>query len=95
MLRLEEAIRKDDLTAVASLIRECTGIKAEQPNPTILETSLYKWITRYLRQTAKDPFGVGPILDYLWRCSVEAMNLGVLFYGQDLERDAVTAELVQ
>jgi hypothetical protein len=33
-------------------------------------------------------------MDYLWRCSIEAMNLGVLFYGKDLERDIVIAELV-
>ena len=35
-----------------------------------------------------------PILDYLWRCSIEAMNLSVLYHGRDLEREAVTAELV-
>ncbi len=92
--RLEEIVRKDDLVAVGALVRERTGIKVDQPNPTVIETSLYRGITRYLRQTGKDAFGVGPIMDYLWRCSIEAMNLGILFYGKDLERDLVTAELV-
>jgi vacuolar-type H+-ATPase subunit C/Vma6 len=92
--RLQEIVKKDDIFAVTALIRELTGIKAERPDPTLIEVSLYKGITRFLRRTGKDPFGAGPIMDYLWRCSIEAMNLGVLFYGKDLERDAVTAELV-
>ncbi len=92
--RIQEIIKKDDIFAVTSLIRELTGIKAEKPDPTLVEASLYKGITQFLRKTGKNPFGVGPIMDYLWRCSIEAMNLCVLFYGKDLERDAVTAELV-
>ena len=92
--RLLEIIKKDDVFAVTALIRELTGIKADTPNPTLIESSLYKGITKFLRKTGKHPFGAEPILDYLWRCSIEAMNLGVLFYGKDLERDIVTAELV-
>ena len=92
--RLQEIIKKDDIFAVTNLIRELTGIKADTPNPTLVESSLYKGITRFLRKRGKHPFGAGPIMDYLWRCSIEAMNLGVLFYGKDLERDIVTAELV-
>jgi vacuolar-type H+-ATPase subunit C/Vma6 len=92
--RFKEIVKKDDIFAVTSLIRELTGIKADKPNPTLIESSLYKGITQFLRKTGKHPFGVGPIMDYLWRCSIEAMNLGVLFYGKDMERDAVTAELV-
>jgi vacuolar-type H+-ATPase subunit C/Vma6 len=92
--RLQEIIKKDDVFAVTALIRELTGIKADTPSPTLIESSLYKGITKFLRKTGKHPFGAGPIMDYLWRCSIEAMNLGVLFYGKDLERDIVTAELV-
>ncbi|HYQ48378.1 MAG TPA: V-type ATPase subunit [Thermodesulfovibrionales bacterium] len=92
--RLQEIIKKGDTFAVTTLIRELTGIKADTPNPTQIESSLYKGITKFLRKTGKHPFGAEPIMDYLWRCSIEAMNLGVLFYGKDLERDIVTAELV-
>jgi vacuolar-type H+-ATPase subunit C/Vma6 len=52
-------------------------------------------MTRRLQRSGRDPFGVAPILDYLWRCSIEAMNLNVLYHGRDIERDAVAAELVQ
>lgn len=92
--RLKEIIKKDETFAVPTLIRELTGIKTDKPDPTLIEGSLYKGITQFLRKKGKHPFGAEPIMDYLWRCSIEAMNLGVLFYGKDLERDIVTAELV-
>jgi hypothetical protein len=92
--RLQDIIKKDNILAVTTLIRELTGIKADTPNPTLIERSLYKGITQFMRKAGRHPFGAEPIIDYLWRCSIEAMNLGVLFYGKDLERDIVTAELV-
>jgi hypothetical protein len=92
--RLQEIIKKGDIFAVTILIREITGIKSDTPNPTLIESSLYKGITKFLRKKGKHPFGAEPIMDYLWRCSIEAMNLSVLFYGKELERDIVTAELV-
>jgi vacuolar-type H+-ATPase subunit C/Vma6 len=92
--RFQEILKKDDIFAVTALIRELTGIRADTPDPTLIETSLYRGITQFLRKRGKHPFGAEPIMDYLWRCSIEAMNLGVLYYGKELERDIVTAELV-
>lgn len=60
-----------------------------------MEASLYRGISRSLKKKGKDPLGVGPILGYLWRCSIEAMNLSVLAYSHELERDIVAAELVR
>jgi vacuolar-type H+-ATPase subunit C/Vma6 len=60
----------------------------------MVELALYKGMTRWLRKEGREPFGAGPILDYLWSCSIEAMNLSVLYQGKDLERDIVAAELV-
>jgi vacuolar-type H+-ATPase subunit C/Vma6 len=92
--KLRELAAKDDIAAVGPVIRALTGIKVERPEPTMVELALYKGMTRWLRTEGREPFGVGPILDYLWRCSIEAMNLSVLFQGKDLERDIVSAELV-
>jgi len=93
--KLQAVLRSGDLFGITSLIREFIGIRIDNPEPTLVEVSLYKGITRYLRKEGKEPFGVGPLLDYLWRCSIEAMNLSMLFQGKDLEREAVIAELVQ
>ena len=94
-IRLSNIMKKDDLPGVALLVRECTGIAVERPDPTSIELALYRGMTRWLRKEGRDPFGIAPILDYLWRCSIEAMNLSVLHHAKDLEREAVAAELVQ
>ncbi len=94
-MRLKELMKKDELPGVALLVRECTGIAVERPDPTSIELALYRGMTRWLRKEGRDPFGIAPILDYLWRCSIEAMNLGVLYHTKDLEREAVAAELAQ
>ncbi len=92
--KLRELSAKGDIVAVGPMIRALTGIKVERLEPTMVELALYKGMTRWLRKEGRDPLGVGPILDYLWRCSIEAMNLSILYQGKDLERDFVAAELV-
>ncbi len=94
-MRLKELIEKEDLPGVIPLVREFTGIAVERPDATSIELALYRGMTRWLKKEGRDPFGVAPILDYLWRCSIEAMNLSVLHHTRALEREAVVAELVQ
>ncbi len=93
--RLSAAAKSGDLIAVGSLTEELTGVPVERPDPTLVELALYRGITGWLKKAGRDPFGVAPILDYLWRCSIEAMNFSVLYHSRDLEREAVSAELVK
>ncbi len=92
---LREMTAKEDLFGISSLIRKFFGTKLDALEPTKVELALYKAITRFLRKEGREPFGAGPILDYLWRCSLEVMNLSILIQCKDLEREAVAAELVQ
>ncbi len=92
--KLRELAEKGDIVAVGPMVRALTGIKIERPEPTMVELALYKGMTRWLHREGREPFGAGPVLDYLWRCSIEAMNLSILYQGKDLERDIVAAELV-
>ncbi|HYA86005.1 MAG TPA: V-type ATPase subunit [Nitrospirota bacterium] len=92
--KLRKISATDNIVEVGPMIRALTGIKVERPEPTMVELALYKGMTRWLRMEGREPLGAGPILDYLWRCSIEAMNLSVLYQGKDLERDLVAAELV-
>lgn len=92
--RFRDILDKKDILRIGSLIREITGTKMEISGAAQVENALYKGITKFLKKAGKDPLGVGLILDYLWRCSIEVMNLSLLFYGKDLERDAIAAELV-
>jgi vacuolar-type H+-ATPase subunit C/Vma6 len=93
--RLRDTVAKENFPGICSLVREISGIAIDSADPTKVEIALYRGVSVFLRREGREPFGVGPILDYLWRCSIEVMNVSVLLNGKDLERDLVSAELVQ
>ena len=93
--QLKDLLEKDDVFAVITLIRQATGLTLSAPDPTQVEVSLYRGITKYLHNESRDPLGLALILDYLWRCSLEVMNLSILLAGKDLEREEIAAELVR
>lgn len=92
--RFSAILAREGLSEVSRLVREATGIRIDSPDITRVETALYRGITKSLRKEGRDPLGAGLILDYLWRCSLEAMNLSILVHTGELEREAVLAELV-
>jgi len=92
--RLRTVQRSEAVFEVAALIRKATGTVPGSTDPTAIENSLYRGMTRFLRKKGREISGVGVILDYLWRCSVEVTNLGIILYGKDIEREALRAELV-
>jgi len=59
-----------------------------------IEQELYRQMTLFLRRAGRDSLAIGPVLDYLWRCSVEVMNLSILFHGRGMDRDIISRELV-
>lgn len=75
-------------------IHRLAGIKDEGPGRSNIEKVLYRNITIFLRKAGRDPLGIGPVLDYLWRSSIEVMNLSVLYYAREMDRDTVKTELV-
>jgi hypothetical protein len=74
-MQLKDQIEKDDLFAVNALVRQASGITIAAPDPTQVEVALYRGITKYLHKEGRDPLGAELMLDYLWRCSLEVMNL--------------------
>lgn len=85
---------KEDLFAVLPLVKRAAGISLTDPTLTQVETALYRGMTRFARSEGRDPLGEGLVLDYLWRCSLEVTNLGLLLAGKDLDRELIGAELV-
>ncbi len=81
-----EIIKKKDILDICRL--------AGAPDGSNVENSLYKNISLFARKAGRDPLGAGPILDYLWRASIEVMNLSILFYGRDMETETIRLELV-
>lgn len=92
--RLTRIFETKELPAAEKVLWEATG-QSGSLDPLSVEASLYRKIGRSLKNAGRMPLGIGPILNYLWRCSIEAMNLSVLSYGQELKRDIVTAELIR
>jgi hypothetical protein len=93
--RLTDILEREDILGVAGLIRQATGLVITSPDPTQVETALYRGITRFLKGECRDPLDAAILLDYLWRCQLEVMNLSMLFAGKDLERNEVAAELIR
>ena len=77
-----------------ALVDRLAGTKGAGPGQLNVESALYRKMTVFLRKAGRDPLGIGPVLDYLWRISLEAMNLSILYYGRDLERETVKGEMV-
>lgn len=93
--RLRELLNSRSLPEMERLFREMTGEQIASADHVKLEAALYRGITRWLKKKGRSSLDTGPILDYLWRCSIEAMNLSVLCYTRGLEQDLVAAELVR
>jgi vacuolar-type H+-ATPase subunit C/Vma6 len=93
--RLAVLLEKEDILEVAGLVREAAGVKIASPEPTLVEVALYRGITRFLAGAGRDPLDEALILDYLWRCQLEVMNLSMLLAARGLERDEAAAELVR
>lgn len=92
--RLREVVETGDMFKAAVLLRQLTGIKNSVLAATQVEVILYKGITRFLRKVSRDPLAAGVILDYLWRCSLEVMNLSMIVAGKDLAGEEIAAEMV-
>jgi vacuolar-type H+-ATPase subunit C/Vma6 len=88
-------IGKKDLLSLTPLIHELTGTTLTSLSATDVENALYRSISRSLRKFARDPLGVGVVLEYHWRCSLQARNLSILFQGAGVERDMLAEELIQ
>lgn len=93
--KLREIMHKEDIFGVLSIIHKLTGIAVQEPDATSVETSLYRGMTHFLRRVGKELSGEGLIMDYLWRCSIEAMNLGILYHGRDIDRETINMELIK
>jgi vacuolar-type H+-ATPase subunit C/Vma6 len=73
--RLRRIFERQDISEITTLVQKLTGIITDAGN---IENSLLKRTTRFLRKTARDPLCIGVILDHLWRCYVETIEVGTI-----------------
>lgn len=92
--RLLKAREEGTPAALALLIGSLRGMAPLGEAPANPEPLLLSWLTRKVRRLAREPSGMGLILDYLWRHFIEVRNLGIVFHGAALERPALHGELI-
>lgn len=93
--RLGELAERGEPEDLLRLLERLSGRGVERwafldPEPPLLEA-----ITREVRRWGREPGGSGPILDYLWRCHLEARNQGLLVHGRELDRETIKREMVR
>ena len=92
--RLGKALEEGTVAALAALLGALPDMGALPPAPANPEPLLYSWLTRKVRRLGRDPLGTGLVLDYLWRCFVEAHNLSLILQGEERDHEAVRLELI-
>jgi len=92
--RLVEIAEKGELAEVTQLIHSLPGMGEAPAGRDNLEHLLLGWLTRRARRWGREPSGTGQILDYVWRCYLEALNLGLLIHGRGMEPELLAGEVV-
>lgn len=93
--KLGRIIGKEDIFEIVSIVHKLTGIKIDASDIKDIENIFFKGITKYLRRKGRGPSDISFILDYLWRCYIEARNLSVILYGKDINREIIAGEIIQ
>lgn len=63
-----------DQSAMLKLLRRLSVLPPADSEPRSVERLLLGSLSRRLQRSARDPLGLGVIVDYLWRCQIEAGN---------------------
>lgn len=93
--RLGAVLAKESAAGLANLIGTLPGMAAVSGTPASLEPLLLAWLTGRVRKLARDPLGIGLILDYLWKCRVASRNQGLIVHGEGVERPLLEVEMVR
>src|SRR5512133_369592 len=90
---LLDAARVAEFSGVSRLLRRITGTEVD-PGAANVESLLLAAISRMARRAGRENEGIGLILDYLWRCAVQARNLSLLVHCPEVDREFLGGELV-
>jgi hypothetical protein len=92
--RLGKALAEGSAADLASLLAALPDM-GEPPAATLNpEPQLYGWLTAKVHRLGRDPLGIGLVLDYLWRCFIEAHNLSLSIHGEGLDQETLRPEMI-
>lgn len=92
--RLERARDKGTGAGLTALLASLPGMGPLPADTATPGPLLLRWLTGRIRAQGRDPLGPGLILDYLWRCAVEARNQGLICRFGEAE-DELRGELIR
>ena len=92
--RLGKVLAEGTAAGLATLLAALPDMGAPPAATLNPEPQLFGWLTGKVRRLGRDPLGVGLVLDYLWRCFVEAHNLSLSIHGEGLDQETLRAELI-
>ena len=93
--RLGRIIGKENIFEIVSIVHKLTGIKIDTSDIKDIEELFLKGITKDVRRKRRGLSDISLILDYLWRCYIEARNLSVILYGKDINREIIAGVIIQ
>ncbi len=93
--RLKKALEEGTVAGLATLLGALPDMGALPAVPANPEPHLFNWLTNKVRRFGRDPLGVGLVLDYLWKCFVEAHNVSLVVHGEKLDQETVRKELIR
>lgn len=91
--RLKKVVETNRIEAINLLISRHTGISIEEAAASGIEIALRWGMTKLIKMMSRESSGIGLILDYLWKCSVEAQNLSIIISGRKIDRNILKREL--
>lgn len=89
--RLETLWRSGQSAPLLELAGQLAGARVTGPE---LESALLAGLGRRLRRQGREPLQPGVLLDYLWRCHVEARNLELLRHAAGVPDELLARELI-
>lgn len=89
--RLEQLWRQRDSAALLALAGELADARVDGPE---LESALLAGLGRRLRRQGREPLQPGVLLDYLWRCHLQARNLELLRHAAGAGDELLARELI-
>lgn len=97
--RIEESIFKKvmlshGMSEFFHLVSRFIGQKVKEPVKPNIEKILKRNMSKQIKKMGRESLDIGFILDYLWRCYLEAQNLSILVYGRGIPGDMLQDELV-
>jgi hypothetical protein len=91
---LNKILLSYDTDALDSLVFKQTGLRIEGPDAARVENGLQRRLTGNIKKWERECPDAGLVLDYLWRCAMEAKNLSIIYHGREIDRGILKEELV-